>query len=119
MTKLSSNATGFYKKGFPTLWFGLLGLTVVTLLAQGAFKKAGAMVLVVPCGMTVLGYFMLRKFLSNLADEVFDGGDHLVIKNRGREYRVALADIMNVSATVAVNPPRITLRLDGIAAAGE
>jgi len=38
------------------------------------------------------------------------GGDYLLVKNRGVEA-VDLANIMNVSASTAVNPPRITLRL--------
>jgi hypothetical protein len=61
--------------------------------------------------MAVFGYFLTRKFVWDLADEVFDAGDHLVVRNRGREHQLPLADIMNVSSLMAMNPPRITLRL--------
>ena len=46
-----------------------------------------------------------------MADEVWDGGDHLLVKIGDQSESVPLANIMNVSASTLVNPPRITLRL--------
>ena len=46
-----------------------------------------------------------------MADEVWDGGDHLLVKIGDQSEPVPLANIMNVSASTLVNPPRITLRL--------
>jgi hypothetical protein len=51
------------------------------------------------------------KLIWALADEVYDGGDYLLVKRGRVEDRIALSDIMNVSSSVMVNPPRITLRL--------
>jgi hypothetical protein len=56
-------------------------------------------------------YLMLRKLVWDLADEVWDGGDHLVVKIGIDSETVPLSNIMNVSASTLVNPPRITLRL--------
>ncbi len=61
--------------------------------------------------MAVVGFLVMKRFIWDLVDEVYDGGDFLLIKNRGREHRLALADVMNVSASLNVNPPRITLRI--------
>ena len=69
------------------------------------------MFIVVPCLMAVFGFFFMRKFIWDLADEVFDGGDFLLVKYRGAEDKILLANIMNVSASASTNPPRITLRL--------
>ena len=44
-------------------------------------------------------------------DEVCDDGDALVVKNRGQEQRIALADIKNVNYSPFVSPPRVTLSL--------
>ncbi len=110
MTQISSKYLFFTKKGFPLLWFGFLGFFVVDAVANGAFEK-DPMFLVVPCLMAVFGFFLMKKLVWDLADEVYDGGDFLLVKNRGEEDRVLLSNIMNVSASTNMNPPRITLRL--------
>ena len=43
--------------------------------------------------------------------EVYDGGDYLLVRNRDEECRISVSEIMNVNASMNVNPPRITLRL--------
>jgi hypothetical protein len=110
MTRISSKSTFFYKDIFPVLWFGFLAIFIVTTLLGGAVEK-DFMFLVVPCSMAVLGFFLFRKLVWNLADEVYDGGDFLVVRFRSEEEHVALSNIMNVSASTNMNPPRITLRL--------
>jgi hypothetical protein len=65
----------------------------------------------------MFGYFVMKGRVFNLADEVLDAGDALVIKNRGIEERVPLADITNVNYIINVNYtqlttlPRVTLSL--------
>jgi hypothetical protein len=53
----------------------------------------------------------MKKLFWDLADEVYDCGDSLLIRNRGEEERVSLSNIMNVSISPVMNPPRVTLRL--------
>jgi len=64
-----------------------------------------------PAIMAVFGYLLMKKLVWDLVDEVYDCGDFLLVRNRGNEERVQLSNIMNVSASILVNPPRITLRL--------
>jgi hypothetical protein len=110
MTKISSAMTGYYKRGFPLIWFGFLAFFIATSISAGVTEK-DILFLVVPCIMAVAGFFMMKKFVWDLADQVEDGGDFLLVKNNGKEDRIKLTNIMNVSTTTNVNPPRITLRL--------
>ena len=110
MKKISSGQMLWVKKIFPLLWFGFLALFLVMTLVSGAYRQA-PVVLIAPLAMTVFGYFLMKHLVWDLADAVFDGGDFLLVQKGDREERVPLANIMNVSASVAMNPPRITLRL--------
>jgi hypothetical protein len=53
----------------------------------------------------------MKYLIFDLVDEVWDGGSELVVKNKGMEDRILLSDIMNISSTVLVSPPRVTLTL--------
>jgi|SRR5712664_220925 len=110
MTKISSKYMFWNKKLFPILWFGFL-LVIVSIGLMSGVAGKDPMFLLVPCVMAIFGFFVMKKLVWDLADEVYDGGDFLLVKNRGEEERVALSNIMNVSASTNTNPPRITLRL--------
>ena len=110
MTKISSSLTFFNKKVFPALWFGFLAFFVVKATLTGIVEKA-PMSVVIPVFMAVIGFFVMKKLVWDLADEVYDCGDFLLVRNRGEEDRVPLSNVMNVNASTYVNPPRITLRL--------
>lgn len=110
MKKISSRSLFITKKVFPLLWFGILALVLITGIWSKAYYS-NPMFMVAPGIMVVFGYFLMKKLVWDLVDEVYDYGDYLLVKNRGQEERVALSNIMNVSATTMVNPPRITLRL--------
>ena len=83
---------------------------IATAFATGAAKQS-VIVIVVPCFMAVIGALVMKKLVWDLADEVYDFGEHLVVKNGGVEEVIKLADVMNVSIQTNMNPPRITLRL--------
>ncbi len=102
--------TVYFKRVFPTIWFGFLAFMVVMIFSSGAAKRE-LIFLVIPCVMAIFGFFMMKKLLWDLADCVEDGGDFLLIKNRGEQDRVMLSNVMNVSVSQAMNPPRITLKL--------
>ena len=118
MKRISSTRTMFHKRVFPVIWFGFLGLFVALTLTMGSVRGGAVMFAATPCAMAVFGFFLMKRLVWDLVDEVHDGGDFLVVRNRGRETRVPLADIMNVSSTMGMNPPRITLRLTGGSARG-
>lgn len=110
MKKISSGATVIHKKIFPIFWFGglaaFLGVSLRTPMEPGA-----GVFLLMPVIMGVFGFVVMKKLVWDLADEVQDGGDYLLIRKGDEQERVPLANIMNVSASSYTNPPRITLRL--------
>jgi hypothetical protein len=115
MRRISSGMTFFYKRVFPIIWFGFLalfmGIPFAKSLFGGSVSGPPIEVFIVPAIMMVVGYFMMKKFVFDLVDEVLDAGDMLVIRNGHLEERVALSDIMNVSYSQFMNPPRVTLSL--------
>jgi hypothetical protein len=111
MTRISSKVTFLYKWIFPVFWFGFLAVFVATAFLSGPGVAKDPLFIVVPCIMAAAGFFILKKLVWDLVDEVYDDQDSLLVKNHGEEERVALSNIMNVNATSLVNPPRVTLRL--------
>lgn len=109
MKKISSGMTTYHKKIFPAIWFGFLGLFVIGGIASGAMTRDPSVV-AVPLVMAGFGYFFMKRLLWDLADEVFDDGDSLLVKQGGDQERIPLSNIMNVSIGNS-SPRRITLRL--------
>ena len=105
--------TFFYKRVFPAIWFGFLILFVAVPLVSSAGRNTTLPLpfFIMPAIMAVVGYFLMKKLVFVLVDEVWDDGDSLVIKNRGEEERIALSDVKNVSYSPFMNPPRVTLSL--------
>jgi len=110
---ISSGQTFFSKKILPILWFGMLVLFfMINGMAALKDRAADAVAfLVMPVAMLLFGFFLFRKLLWNLADEVQDGGSYLLVRKGSIEQRVPLANIMNVSVSQFTNPKRVTLRL--------
>jgi hypothetical protein len=111
MRRISSKMTFFYKRIFPVFWFGFLILFIaIPLLFDGARDGPPPFpFLIVPLIMMGFGYFVMKKLVFDLVDEVWDDGETLLIRNGGQEERVALCDIKNVSYSTVINPPRVTL----------
>lgn len=111
MRRISSRWTFFYKRVFPAIWFGFLILFIGVALFSGAARNAASPLpfLIVPAIMIGFGYFIMKRLVFDLVDEVWEDGDSLVVKNRGQEEHIALSDIKNVSYTPYINPPRVTL----------
>jgi hypothetical protein len=66
---------------------------------------------IIPVFMMVFGYFVMKKLIFDLVDEVVDLGDTLLVKNGNQEDRIALSDIVNVNFSPVVDPPRVVLSL--------
>jgi len=113
MRLVSSKMTFFNKRVFPMVFFGFLAVFAGLSLFSSAGRNAASPLpfLIVPAIMTVFGYLVMKKLVFDLADEVWDDGDSLVVKNGGQEQRIALSDIKNVSYSPFINPPRVTLLL--------
>lgn len=110
--RISSRMTSFTKRAFPVLWFGLL---ILSLLVEVKVARQGYGVplvgVLIPLLMMGLGYFLFKKLIFDLMDEVWDDGNELIVVNDGHVERIALSNIMNVSYSGFTNPKRITLTL--------
>ncbi len=84
---------------------------LVTLFANHAGNGPPLPFLIVPIVMAVFGYVLMKKIIFDLADEVTDGGNFLMVRFGKIQENIALANIMNVSYSVMMNPPRVTLTL--------
>jgi hypothetical protein len=112
MKKLSSKSTYFFKRIFPVLWFGFISLfTGLLLFANTEYNGLGLSFLFVPVFLAIIGYFLMKKIVWDLVDEVYDEGESLLFKNNGKQERVGLREIKNISYTTMINPPRVTIAL--------
>ena len=115
MKVISSRQTFFIKKIFPAIWLGFLGVFPVISMTTGASRNVPLQellpFLVMPVIMVIFGIVLFRKLVWDLADEVSDGGDFLLVRKAGIEERIRLADVMNVSMGISSRPPRLSLRL--------
>jgi hypothetical protein len=82
MRLVSSKMTFFNKRVFPVIWFGFLIVFIGLSLFSGTGRNAVSPFpfLVVPAFMIVFSYFVMKKLVFDLADEVWDDGDALVVK---------------------------------------
>lgn len=112
MKRISSKVIFFYKLVFPIIWFGFIGSFIfIALFGERQKGNPDIMLLIIPVFMAGFGYFIMRKLLFDLIDEVYDEGDSLLFKNRHKEVRIGLAEIKNVSYSPMVSPPRVTISL--------
>jgi hypothetical protein len=113
MRRISSRTTFWYKWIFPIVWFGFLALFFAGGVLTNVLNNRTQLVpfIVLPAVMAVVGYVIMKKLVLDLVDEVWDDGVALVVRDRGREDRIALSNIMNVSYSPLINPPRVTLML--------
>jgi hypothetical protein len=110
MRRLSSRMTFYYKRVFPVVWFGFLAFFMAAPLLTGG-KAPPLNFILIPLAMMVFGYFFMKKLIFDLADEVVDAGDALIVRNADREQRIALSNVINISYSPFANPPRVTLLL--------
>ena len=111
MRRISSATTPFYKKGLPVIVFIILVGAFTSALSNAELRGAQWLVLALPIAMIVIFFVIMKALIWDLADEVHDTGDALLVMKGGEQERIPLRDIMNVSATLMINPPRVTLRL--------
>ncbi len=113
MRRISSRTTFVYKRIFPLLFFGIVSLFIAFVIVGGlrSGQNPPLPVLIVPVLAAAFIYFVMKRLIFDLVDEVLDAGDALIVRNRGQEDRIALSDITNVNYTPLVSPPRVTLSL--------
>jgi hypothetical protein len=112
MRQISSKSTFWNKRVFPLIWFGFIALWAcaawTAMFRGGDFEIA---FVIIPLFMTGLGYLFMKHLIFDLMDSVWDDGAEIVLRNEGKEDRVSLRNIMNISASTYSNPQRVTLTL--------
>ncbi len=111
MRLISSKLTWWHKKAFPTLWFGILGLVIVTLIPAVLSGSVPGEVLLIPLIMVGAGAALDVWLVFPLVDEVWIDGDDLIVRNRGEEDRFPIAHIIDVDGSFLTNPESIGLWL--------
>jgi hypothetical protein len=108
--RISAGKTWFYKRVFPVIFIGIIvlsfGLAIATARRGSALPLPA---LIVPMLGLGIAWFVMRRLVADLADEVWDEGDRLRVRFGPDEDRIALADIINIGYTSMVNPERVTL----------
>lgn len=103
--------TFFYKKVFPTLWFGGLSIFLIySIISPGEIDNNTPFPdYIFPLIMMIFGYFLFKYLVFDLADEVYDEGMNLLFKKGKKEARIKLTDIKNISYSESSQPPRVTV----------
>ena len=84
--------TFFFKRVLPLMWcFGILLFVIVSASYD---IEASTLALLIAAMIIFVFAFWLR--VSNLADEVVDAGNALVVRSGGQEERIALSDIKDI-----------------------
>ena len=106
MRLVSSKMTFFFKRVLPLMWcFGILLFVIVSASYD---IEASTLALLIVAMIILVFVFWLR--VSNLADEVLDAGNALVVRSGGQEERIALSDIKDIKS-LTLGPPRVRLSL--------
>jgi hypothetical protein len=112
MERISSGMTFFYKRIFPAFWFGFLGIfVIVALIGDMSGNGSPLPFLIGPAIMAVFGFFLIKKLIWDLADEVLDAGDSLIVRFENEQEQVPFANIINLDYSYMTSPPRVTLTL--------
>jgi len=97
------------KRFLPLLWFGFLAFIASAMIAEGGPRVE---FLVIPVVLGLVGYLLMRRFVFDLVDEVWDAGDTLIVKNDNQEEHIALSEIASIAHSPSFSPPRVTLTLN-------
>ncbi len=112
MRLISSELTWWQKRAFPAIWFGVLALITLIILASAINGVMPPEALVIPLVMAVFSYLLLTWLVFQLVDEVWIDGDDVVVRNRGEEDRFPIRNVVNVESTFLSNPEQIRLTVN-------
>lgn len=119
MRRISSSLTFWYKRLGPWIWFGFLGLATLGSAVAALRGNLDPRLCAAPPAVALVTCIYMRRFAFTVADEVYDTGDALVIRNKGREITVPICRLLSAKYSCIADPPRITLafRLSALAEA--
>ena len=89
MTRISSRQTFFLKRIFPLLFLVIL-VVPIGIAFTVARNPPPIQLYIMPLVLFPILFLVLRKLVWDLMDEVYDGGDYLLVRKGGKEDRIAL-----------------------------
>ena len=90
MKRISSRQAGFLKYGLPVFFLGLtVAVVAAMLVARRETPVPWVVIVSLPVFMLALGAVLMKTLILDLADEVHDAGDHLVVAPRVPDQRRA------------------------------
>ena|SRR5215813_843472 len=116
MRRISSRTTFWLKRVMPFVWLAVVVLfpvlpSLIGWWRTGQFHLPPIPFLVPQLLFMLVLYFIWKKTIFDLVDEVLEDGDSLVIRNSGQQERIAFCDIVNVSYSPFMGANRVTLLL--------
>jgi hypothetical protein len=111
MRRISSRLTWWYKKAFPTFWFGFIGVVTVSFIPSIIDGRVTAETLLIPLVMVAFGYLLMRWLVFPLMDEVWIENGDLVVGNRGEVDRFPISNVVDVEGSYMTYPEHIGLTL--------
>lgn len=111
MRRISTGLTFVNKRLMPGVLFAFIAVLFCSTLSAVILNKEPVFILIVPLLFGGVFYLVMKNLVFDLMDEVYLDGDALVVRNQGAEERIPLAHVINVNASVMMNPERITLTL--------
>jgi len=109
--KLVSSNIFFSKKVVPPLLFSFYAFFIIKFLFFYDGESVDMTTVVTLIFGLVFTFLILKKVSLDLIDKVYDEGESLLFKNWGKEVRVSLSDIKNVSFRRDNNPATVTLSI--------
>ncbi|MGC6459404.1 MAG: hypothetical protein ACON4R_13670 [Akkermansiaceae bacterium] len=111
MQRLSSSLAIFYKRVFPSIMFAVIAIFFLVSLSQVNSNEIGVIILLFPLAMAAICYLVMKCFVWNLVDEVWDHDDFLIVKNKSKEVRIDLLDVEQIKHSNFVNPTTVSIIL--------
>lgn len=112
MTRLNSRLTYINKYLFPTVWFGFLLFFFFQAPVAAKNETQKIIFMVAPFPMALFGYYLMRKMLFGLVNEVYRSGDYILCKNGDKRIKVSLSEIQSAIYYTQTQPQKCVLRLN-------
>ena len=104
--KRISRTSFILKRLLPFFIIGILLLMPLIALIEGRFS---ILVIVIPALIIAFTLFIMRKLVWELADEVYDAGEFLLVRRGGDEQKIYFSDIVNINYQGFTSPSRISV----------
>jgi hypothetical protein len=88
------------------VWYGFF-----LFLAFDAFNKNEYGTILIACIFCLISYFIDKYLIDNIAEEVIDCGEYLLIKLKKTEDKIYISNIKSISFNCGASPQKVTLSL--------